>query len=99
LRFRERGNLMDGTVLKFEASGRLTEYKEPCTVIKCETEYDYNRLEYLLDLGKATEKAYKNGYVLAELDQVPDGKGYKIVCHHAIGTIKGLLEYDESEEI
>lgn len=50
---------MSGIMLQVDASGKLTECKDPYTVIHCETEYDFNRLEYLLDLGRATEKAFE----------------------------------------
>lgn len=49
---------MDGIMLNINENGECTLYKEPYISIECDTEEDYKRFEYLLKLGKATEKAF-----------------------------------------
>ena len=56
----------------------------------------------LIEIGKATEKAYKQGYIMAEVKQIQDPyneNALRVVCHHAFGNIKGLIEILDWEEI
>ena len=39
---------MDGIILRLKENGEAELYQEPYTTIECETEEDYNRLEYLV---------------------------------------------------
>lgn len=53
-----------------------------------------DELERLAEIGKATEKAYQEGYIVAEVEQIADPfneNALRIVCHHAFGTIEGLV--------
>lgn len=80
---------MSGIMLQVDASGKISEYKEPYTVIQCETEYDFNRLEYLLDLGRATEKAFE--------EEAPE-LTFEPITKICIRSPKELLEWAKKEE-
>ncbi len=59
-------------------------------------------LKRLAEIGKATEKAYQEGYVVAEVEQIVDPfneNALRIVCYHAFGTIEKLVEYLNESEV
>lgn len=80
---------MSGIMLQVDASGKISEYKQPYTTIECATEEDFKRLEYLLNLGRATEKAFKKE--APELTFEPITK----IC---IRSPKELLDWAKKEE-
>lgn len=52
----------------------------------------FDRIDYLVNLGKAIEKAYQAGFIMAEVEQVCDENKLTTNCKGAYGTIEGLLE-------
>lgn len=52
----------------------------------------FDRIDYLVKLGKAIEKAYEKGFIMADLEQVAEGEKLVVNCKFAYGTIEGLLE-------
>lgn len=48
----------------------------------------FDRIDYLVKLGKAIEK----GFIMADLEQVNEGEKLVVNCKFAYGTIEGLLE-------
>lgn len=56
---------------------------------------DFEEINRLISVGLATEKAYKDGYIVAQVEQVLDNSNpnlLRVICHHAFGTIDGLLK-------
>lgn len=45
--------------LRMNSEGKIVVYKEPYTMIEIDSEEDYERLQYLLKLGAATESAFE----------------------------------------
>lgn len=86
---------MDGIILRVKENGQIEEYKEPYTTIECETEEDFKRLERLLNLGKAVEKALKHGFFI--YDTVTNFDGNVTDFNHD-DTVEELLQWLEESE-
>lgn len=87
---------MSRIILQVDESGKISEYKQPYTTIECATEEDFKRLEYLLNLGRATEKAFEEwphleGYCYVDEDMT-------VINRILFDNAQGLLEWAESEE-
>lgn len=86
---------MSGIMLQVDASGKISEYKQPYTTIECATEEDFKRLEYLLNLGRATEKAFEEwprleGYCYVDEDMI-------VINRIVFGNVQELIKWAESE--
>lgn len=82
---------MDGISLIMNENGQIEGYKKPYATIECVTEEDYKRLEYLVNLGKAVEKAFKFDNPVLTFHQNSKHE------HFVFTELKELLEWAESE--
>ena len=90
---------MSGIMLQVDASGEISEYKQPYTTIECATEEDFKRLEYLLNLGRATEKAYSKGaFLIYDVVENYDGAIERYNYDETIEELLGWLGFTESED-